>query len=299
MQARIAPLFNLKLLAALLVLSGSQAALAAAAAAPPPPVVAKELGKGVYFLEGGGGANAAALIGDDGVLVADAKLDEASAESELAAIRKLTPGNIRFLINTHEHPDHIGGNEMFGKMGAVIIAHDEVRSILAAGQRGGPPAPAVALPVLTFGNEGTLTLHLNGETVEIKHMPAAHTTNNSIVHYVEANVYQLGDIFSGDRYPTLAGGTFQGFIDGVDQVLAEANDSAHFIPGNGPVGDHAALVAYRAMLGSVQSAVTQALDSGQSLEAFLASKPTAATDATYGDPARFLTGVYNQLKGAR
>jgi glyoxylase-like metal-dependent hydrolase (beta-lactamase superfamily II) len=307
MQVRIAPLansklFNLKLLAALLALAGSQGVLAAAAAAPapaapPPPVVAKELGKGVYFMEGGGGANSSALIGDDGVLLVDGKIDVASAESEIAAVKKLTPGAIRFLINTHEHPDHTGGNEVYGKAGAIIISHDEVYSVLAAGQRGGAPAPEIARPKLTFGNEGMFTLHFDGQTVVIEHMPAAHTTSNSIVHYVEANVYHLGDVYSGDRYPTLAGGTLQGFIDGVDQVLKEANASARFIPGNGPVGDRAALETYRTMLGTVQSAAKKALAAGQSVQDFLASKPTAATDAIFGSPDRFLTSVYNQLKG--
>jgi glyoxylase-like metal-dependent hydrolase (beta-lactamase superfamily II) len=294
MQGRIVPVFNVKILAALLALASSEL-LAAAAAPPPPPVAASELGNGLYFISGGGGANSTALIGDDGVLVTDSKLDIASADAEIAVIKGLTPGNIRFLINTHEHPDHTGGNESYGKAGAVIISQNEVYDILAAGQRGGPPAPVVARPSVTF--DDGMTLHFNGETIELKHMPAAHTASNSIVHFVEANVYQLGDVFSGDRYPALAGGTLQGFIDGVDQVLAQANASAHFIPGNGPVGDRAALEAYRAMLGSAQSAVTKAISSNQSLEDFIASKPTAATDATYGNPERFLTSIYNAAKG--
>jgi glyoxylase-like metal-dependent hydrolase (beta-lactamase superfamily II) len=297
MQARTTPSCKLKLLAALCAFVGSNA-MAAAAAPPPPPVATSELGNGLYFVSGGGGANSSALIGAEGVLVVDAKLDVASADQEIAAIKQLTPGAIRFLINTHEHPDHTGGNESYGKAGATIIAHDEVQAILAAGQRGGPPAPEVARPTVTFGNEGTLTLHFDGETVAIKHMPGAHTANNSIVHFVNANVYQLGDIYSGDRYPTIAGGTLQGFIDGVDQVLKEANATARFIPGNGPVGDRAALEAYRAMLVNVQSAISKAVSSNQTLEAFLATKPTAATDAAYGNPDRFLTGAFNLAKGA-
>ncbi|MDR2212254.1 MAG: MBL fold metallo-hydrolase [Pseudomonadales bacterium] len=294
MQTKAVP-FSSKILAAL-VLSACASWTAAAEA---PPVAASELGNGLYFISGGGGANSSALIGDEGVLVVDSKLDIASADAEIAVIKGLTPGNIRFLINTHEHPDHTGGNLSYGNLGAVIIGHEDVYQILTAGQRGGPPEPLQARPSITFGNGGGLTLHFNGETLEVKHMPPAHAASNSIVHFVTANVYQMGDVFSGDRYPTMAGGTLQGFIDGVDQVLAEANASARFIPGNGPVGDRAALESYRAMLGNAQSSAAQAIKEGKSLEDFLASKPTAATDATYGDPARFLTAVYNQAKEAQ
>ena len=267
-----------------------------ATAADAPPVTASEIAPGLYLFSGGGGANSSALIGDEGVLVVDSKLDATSASAELAAIQELEASPLRFLINTHVHPDHTGGNEIYGEAGAVIIGHEDVRAILAAGQRGGPPAPAAALPVLTFASGSGVTLHLNDETIRVLHVPPAHTADNSIVHFVNANVYQLGDVYSGNRYPMLAGGTLQGFIAAVDMVLAETNDSARFIPGNGPVTGRAELESYRAMLVSTGEQVSQAISAGKTLEQVTAANPTAAYDATYGAPERFLSGLYNDLQ---
>ena len=242
------PQRRLLLLAGLLATLCGSALPQLAAAADAAPVSASEVAPGLYLFSGGGGANSSALIGAEGVLVVDSKLDANSATAELAAIRELSAAPLRFLINTHVHPDHTGGNESYGEAGAVIVGHEDVRAILAAGQRGGPPAPAAALPVLTFASGGGATLHLNDETIRVLHVPPAHTVDNSIVHFVEANVHQVGDVYSGNRYPMLAGGTLQGFIAAVDLVLAEANDSARFITGNGPVTGRAELESYRAML---------------------------------------------------
>ena len=275
----------------LLALLAAQHVFAAAA----PVVEAVPIAQGLYLLEGGGGANASVLIGEDGALVVDSKLDEASAAAALSAIDGMFDGEIRFLVNTHVHPDHTGGNLPYGERGAVIIGHEEVREILAAGQRGGPPAPGAALPVLTFGDQGGMTLHLNGETVHIRHMPPAHTTDNSIVHFVNANVYQLGDLYSPVRYPVLAGGTLQGFMQGIDAVLAEADAGARFIPGNGPVMDRAALEDFRAMLADVHGRVSQMVEDGMSLEEVQAAMPTAQYDAVWGSPDRFLPGLYREL----
>lgn len=272
--------------------------LQAADAPPPPPVAAVELAPGLYQATGGGGANSSFLIGPEGTLVVDAKLDIASAQQELAVLDGLTQAPLRYLVNTHVHPDHTGGNEAYGQRGAVIIARDETRDILAAGQRGGPPAPAAALPTLTFGT-GLLTLHLNGETIVIRDVPAAHTTDNSIVQYVNANVFHLGDVFQATRYPTAAGGTYQGFVDAADLVLGLANAESRFIPGNGPITDIAALRAMREMLVDVRAKVAALIKEGKTVEEVTAAKPTAAYDATYGDPARFIPGLYQELSAAR
>jgi glyoxylase-like metal-dependent hydrolase (beta-lactamase superfamily II) len=288
---------KLKVLVAALSLVGVSA-LHAADAPPPPPVAAVELAPGVYQATGGGGANSSFLVGPEGVLVVDAKLDMASAQQELDVIEGVSQSPIRFLINTHVHPDHTGGNEAYGQRGAVIIARDETRDILAAGQRGGPPAPAAALPTMTF-DTGAITLHINGETVIIRDVPAAHTTDNSIVQYVNANVFHLGDVFQASRYPTAAGGTYQGFLDAADVVLGLANDQSKFIPGNGKVEDIAALRAMRAMLADVSGKVKALIAQGKTVEEVTAAKPTAAYDATYGDPARFLPGLYQELSAGR
>jgi cyclase len=266
----------------------------AQAADAPPPVAAEEIAPGLYLVTGGGGANSSILIGADGALVVDSKLDLASAEAELAVLDGLTDGTLRYLINTHVHPDHTGGNEAYGKRGATIIARDETRAILAAGQRGGPPAPPAALPTVTFPG-GQMTLVFNGETVVIREVPAAHTTDNSIVHFVNANVFHMGDVFQATRYPLAAGGTYQGFIDSADAVLALANEQSQFIPGNGEIEGIAALRAFRDMLADVRGKVAALVAEGKTAEEIAAAKPTAAYDATYGDPSRMLPGLVQEL----
>ncbi len=288
-----------KFLLALTTLSVLHAPLLLAAAAPPPPpVAAQEIAAGLYLVTGGGGANSVILTGSEGTLVVDSKLDIESANAELAVLDGLTQVPLRYLVNTHVHPDHTGGNEAYGQRGAIIIAREETRAILAAGQRGGPPAPAAALPTVTF-DAAPLALHLNGETVVIQPVPAAHTTDNNIVWFVNANVFQLGDVFSATRYPVIAGGTLQGFLDAIDQVLTLANEESRFIPGNGDIEDIAALHAWRAMLVAVGANVAALIADGKTLEEVTAAKPTSAYDAVYGSPERFLPALYQDLSAAR
>jgi cyclase len=287
-----------KALLALMTLSALHAPLLyAAAAPPPPPVAAQEIAVGLYLVTGGGGANSVILTGSEGTLVVDSKLDMASANAELAVLDGLTQVPLRYLVNTHVHPDHTGGNEAYGQRGAVIIAREETRAILAAGQRGGPPAPAAALPTVTF-DTAPLALHLNGETVIIQPVPAAHTTDNNIVWFVNANVFQLGDVFGTERYPVIAGGTLQGFLDAVDQVLVLANEESRFIPGNGDIEGIAALHAWREMLSTVRDNVAPLIAQGKTLEEVTAAKPTAAYDAVYGSPERFVPMLYQDLSAA-
>jgi glyoxylase-like metal-dependent hydrolase (beta-lactamase superfamily II) len=262
------------------------------------PVKAVKLASNVYMLAGGSGANASFLAGDDGVLLVDTKTDAASGEGIVNAIKGVSDGSVRFLVNTHEHPDHVGNNALFAKQGAVIIAHEGVRTVLSQGQRGGPPAPKEALPVVTFGDGAKLTIHFDGETVEVMHMPAAHTKTNTMVRYVNANVYHLGDLYRTKGYPVIAGGTIQGFIDSVDMVLKMSNDDSKFIPGVGDVGSRADLEAFRTMLVTVRDRVAQLVKEGKTLEEVVAAKPTAEFDATWGAPSRlFVPAIYREMKG--
>ena len=262
------------------------------------PVEAIHLAGSVYLLTGGSGANSSALIGDTEVMLIDSKSDAVSAEGVLAALREITTGSVRYLINTHEHPDHTGGNELIGSQGATIVAHQGVRAVLAAGQRGGPPAPDIALPLATFDAAERMTLHLNAETIEIVAMPAAHTPNNTLVHFVDADIYHLGDLYTRTRYPVIAGGTLQGFIDAITAVLDNSDSNSRFIPGVGEVGDRADLLSYRDMLITVRDRVAALVADGKSAEDILAANPTAEFDAIYGDPSRlFLPPAIRELGG--
>jgi len=264
--------------------------------APPAPVEATPLAGNVYLLTGGSGANSSAIPDDGGYLLVDAKSDATSAEGIVTALSGITAGSVRILINTHEHPDHTGGNEYFGERGATIVGPQGIRDILAAGQRGGPPAPAIALPTVTIDPGEHATLHVGGETIEIVDMPPAHSTVNAMVHFVNADIYHLGDLYTRVRYPVIAGGTVQGFIDSIDRVLAMSGPDSRFIPGVGEVGDRSDLERYRQMIVTVRDRVADLVAEGKTLDEIVAANTTAEFDATYGDPSRlFLPPIYREL----
>jgi glyoxylase-like metal-dependent hydrolase (beta-lactamase superfamily II) len=273
----------------------------APAQAPPaanarPPVQAERIADGLYVLTGGGGANSTLLVSSSGSLLVDSK--SAAAAPEIAAlVERLGGARVRYLVNGHVHPDHTGGNEAFGAQGATIVAHAETRAVLAAGQRGGPPAPAAALPTLTYPAGGGVTLFVDARRVDVLDAPPAHVVGNSIVHYVDANVLHLGDLFSPSRYQLLAGGTLQGFLDATERALALANDDTRIVPGVGAVSGPAELAAYRTMLITVRTRVAAMVREGKSLEEVVAAKPTAEFDARYGSPdhALFLPAIYAEL----
>jgi glyoxylase-like metal-dependent hydrolase (beta-lactamase superfamily II) len=253
----------------------------------------------VHLVSGGGGANVSVLAGDGRALIVDSK-SPAAAEEIAAQARTLSGGDVAYLINGHVHPDHTDGNVYFGERGAVIVAHAEVREILAAGQRGGPPSPPAALPTLTFPDGGDLTLVFDDEPVRIFHAPPAHSHDNSIVHFMRSNVLHLGDIYGPSRYPVIAGGTIDGFIEGCDMALALADAETRIVPGVGAATGRETLRAYRDMLALVRERVARAIEGGASLEDVIASQPTREFDATYGAPDHrlFLPVIYEQL-GAR
>ena len=268
----------------------------AAPGGAPPPVRAERITDEIYLLTGGGGANSTLLVADDGSLLVDTKSAAATAEI-VALVAQLGGAPIRYVVNGHVHPDHTGGNEGFGSQGARIVAHEETRTVLAAGQRGGPPAPAAALPTVTFPDGGGVTLFVGGERIEVLHAPPAHAHGNSIVRYVDANVLHLGDLFSPSRYQLIAGGTFQGFIDAAELALSLADDATRVVPGVGAVSSRAHLVAYRAMLTTVRDRVAALVREGKSLEEVIAAKPTAEFDAQWGSPEHmlFLPAIHAEL----
>ena len=251
---------------------------------PPGAPVVTEVADGVHVLSWAGG-NIGISIGDDGVVLIDDQYAP-MAPKNLAALRGLTDRPLRFVLNTHWHGDHTGGNEALTGEGALIIAHDNVRKRLAEGLllREIPPAPAGALPVVTFDN--TVTLHFNGQTVHAFHVAPAHTDGDSVVHFRDADVVHTGDLYFNGIYPYIdgqSGGSVQGVIDGVDRVLELCGPDTRIIPGHGPVSDCTELRAYRDMLSTVHERIAKLIAGGASLADVVAEQPTADYDAEWGD----------------
>ncbi len=243
--------------------------------------------EGIYMLEGRGG-NIGVSVGEDGVFMIDDQYAPMS-DAIRAAIAKLSDQPIRFLINTHWHGDHTGGNEVFGKLGAVIVAHDNVRERLL---RGGKieafdmvtePAPKAALPVVTFAD--AVTFHMNGDTLKVEHISAAHTDGDAVIYFTDANVVHMGDLYFNGFYPFIdasSGGAVAGVIAGAAEVLGRIDDKTRIIPGHGPLSNKAELQRYHAMLSEVYQRVKTLKDKGQSRQQVVAAKPTADFDAQWG-----------------
>ncbi|HET9233989.1 MAG TPA: MBL fold metallo-hydrolase [Candidatus Eisenbacteria bacterium] len=263
-----------------------------------------DLGGGIHMLTGQGG-NLGLSVGTDGVFLIDDQYAPLS-EKIAAAIKKLTPEPVQFIINTHWHGDHTGGNENFGKAGAIIVAHDNVRVRMSNEQfnkafdRKTPPSPAGALPVVTFA-EG-VTFHWNGEEMSVFHVQNAHTDGDAVIHFKNANVVHTGDVFFNGRYPFIdvdSGGSVKGVIAAADRILGMIDERTKVIPGHGPLGDKKALQTYRDMLADVSGKVESMLASGKTAEEIKASKPGQAYDASWGTgwmkPDTFLDVVIRDL----
>ncbi|MFN8667910.1 MAG: MBL fold metallo-hydrolase [Gemmatimonadaceae bacterium] len=268
-------------------------------------VTSQQLAPRVFALFGSGG-NMGLLVGDDGAVLIDDQYAPLSDKIK-AAIAKLTDKPVRFIVNTHLHGDHTGGNEAFGKSGAVIVAHDNVRKRLSTSQfsqrfnRTTPPSPYAALPVVTFAED--LTLHLDGDSIRVVHVPPAHTDGDAFIYFAKANVIHMGDTFTNGSYPFVdvsSGGTIDGYLTAADRVLAIANDQTRIIPGHGAVASKADLQEFRRVVGTIRDRVAAMVKQGKSLTEVAAAKPTAEWDATWGKgfmtPDVFLDIVYNDVK---
>ncbi|MGB3294382.1 MAG: MBL fold metallo-hydrolase [Phormidesmis sp.] len=258
----------------------------------------------VYMLLGEGG-NIGVSAGEDGVFLIDDQFAPLT-EKIRAAIAAISDEPIRFLVNTHWHFDHTGGNENLGEAGVVIVAQDEVYTRLSteqfieAFQREVPPSPPAALPVITFND--TATFHLNGQTMHAFHVDAAHTDGDTVIHFVEADVIHAGDTYFNGFYPfidTSSGGSLPGMISATEEILALAGENTQIIPGHGPLSDREELEAYRQMLVDMRVRTESAITQGLTLEAFLASDPSADYDEDWGGgflaPEQFLTIIYQDL----
>lgn len=267
---------------------------------------AEHAGGNVHALFGAGG-NIGVLRAPDGVVLIDDQFAPLT-DKILAAVTAIDARPIRFLINTHWHGDHTGGNENLGAAGVLIVAHDHVRERLANPQtfsnaaRNTEARPAEALPVVTFSDE--VALHL-GEETRAYHVPHAHTDGDSLIHFVDSNVLHMGDTFFNGRYPFVdleSGGNLLGVIDAGKLALALVDAETAIIPGHGPLARRGDLEAYIEVLETAVERVGALIDEGKSLEEIVAAKPMADHDEAWGsgfiDPTRFLGIVHASLLAA-
>ena len=260
---------------------------------------------GVAVLMGAGG-NIGVSTGPDGVFLIDDQFAPLLPKIR-AAVRTLSDKPIRFLVNTHWHGDHVGGNVGLAEAGVVIIAQDNVRKRLSTDQFNPdktPAAPARALPVITFGDG--VNFHFNGDDIEVRHVAAAHTDGDSIIRFRKANVVHMGDTFFNGRYPFIdvdTGGSIDGVVAAADLVLAMIDEKTRVIPGHGDVAGKTELKAYRDVMAGARDRVKALIASGKTLDQILAAKPTAQWDATWGTgfakPDFFVSMVYRSLTGSR
>ena len=222
----------------------------------------------VHMLTGAGG-NIGVSAGADGILIVDDQFAPL-ADKIRAALKGLSPGQLEFVVNTHWHGDHTGGNPVFGRE-ATIVAHDNVRKRLSTEQtvfgETTPPAPPEALPVVTFGE--SLSIHFNGEEIRVVHYPAGHTDGDSVIFFTGSNVVHLGDDFFAGRFPFVdvgSGGSVQGLTENIADIIGKLSPEAKIIPGHGPLSTVADLKGYHRMLVETARIVGERIAAGQTLE---------------------------------
>jgi glyoxylase-like metal-dependent hydrolase (beta-lactamase superfamily II) len=237
----------------------------------------------VLFGEGG---NIGVSHGPDGTVLIDDQFAPLTPKI-VAAVAAIPAKPVRFVVNTHWHFDHTGGNENFGKAGAVIVAHDNVRRRMSVEQVMKlfkvtiPAAAAAALPVVTFPD--SVTLHLNGDTLSITHIPHAHTDGDVLVKFEKANILHAGDLYVRYGLPFIdleSGGSARGMIAAMDAILKQSDANTRIIPGHGDMATRADVEAFRAMLVAITDKVAAGIGAGKTLAQIQAEKPTAPWDAT-------------------
>jgi cyclase len=300
--------------AAALLLTGAANAQQQAPAAPPlidwekVQIKTTDLGHNTYMLEGQGG-NITVTVGSDGIIMVDGQFAPLSDKIK-AAIKAISPLPIKYLVNTHFHGDHTGGNENFAKDGVTVVAHDNVRVRLAAGTINGltggktPPRPAAFLPAETYFG-GTRTLEVGGRKAQLTYVANAHTDGDTWVYLADANVLATGDTMNNfKRYQSIDfanGGDVRGVIRAMDTFLKVADDNTKVVPGHGPLARKADIAEFRDMLVTSRDRIEKLFNVGKSEEEVVALKPLADLDAKWASENPQLAinhtrNVYNSFK---
>lgn len=261
---------------------------------------------GVYMLTGAGG-NIGLSVGSDAAFLVDDQFAPLTPKI-IAAVASVTSQPIKFVVNTHWHGDHTGGNENMGKAGALLVAHDNVRKRMSTDQfiafmnRAQPAAPPAALPVVTFNDSATF--HINGDDLVVFHVPPAHTDGDVIVHFRRADVVHMGDTYFATGYPFVdisSGGSVNGVIATADRVLAVCSPQTIVIPGHGGVSNCEGLRTYRNVIATVRDRVRAEMQKGRTLDQVKAAGLSADFDERWGkafiQPAAFVEFVYRSLGG--
>jgi cyclase len=272
-------------------------------------IKATDLGNKTYMLEGQGG-NITVAVGTDGIIMVDSQFAPLHDKIK-AAIAKISPLPIKYLIDTHYHLDHVGGNAAFHRDGATIVAHDNIRVRLAAGTINAntgnktPPMEADAIPTDTY-MVGLKKVEVGGRVAEVNHVINAHTDGDSWVYLPDANVLALGDTYSSRSYPNLdwgSGGTIDGMVLAIERYLKAANDTTKIVPGHGPLATKANLQEWHDMMAMVRDRVKKLFEEGKSEQEVLAANPLADLDGKWAGPpgsitsnATFLRNVYNSFR---
>lgn len=271
-------------------------------------ITTTKLSPTVWMMEGAGG-NLAVSAGEDSVFLVDDQFAPLTAKIQ-AAVARISPRPVQFLLNTHWHFDHTGGNENFGKASAVIVAHENVRRRMSTEQfieglkMKMPPSPKAALPVVTF--TATMSFHLNGEEIRVLHAPRAHTDGDAIIHFTGSDVIHMGDVYFNGIYPFIdasSGGSVEGVLSACDQVIEMATDKTRIIPGHGPLSNRAELRVYRGVLATIAERVRKAISEGKSDAEIARAGLTADYDATWGKgflkPDQFVAILAGALRKGR
>ena len=289
-------------------------------------ILTEKIAPNLYILSGSAGADPGhedaaggrigVLAGPDGIFMVDSQYAQIT-DKVVAAIRKISSGPIRFLVNTHVHPDHTAGNANFVKMGALLFAREELRDEMLRpparpGAGNAAPGDPARLPVVTYGVGDPVKLRLNSEIVDLIPVRAAHTGGDTMIRFENADVIMIGDFYRNYGYPfidTNNGGTLKGALEALDATMKLAGPNTRLIPGHGTIINRTDIVPYRDMILSVQAKVQQMINAGKSEQEVLAAKVTAPYDAKVPgglSPAgagtsadRFVSMVYSQLKGGK